>query len=113
MPRKFSQPAFVAKTRPATLGHKDSGIKMPPSPEAINILAETPLKPPHGNPTTSIDRYVTVTPVKKRVLGNSGSVSAGVPTTNNSVKDNIENNPGKKMTIFERLGWDDDYDDLA
>ncbi|KAI1363976.1 DNA replication regulator SLD3-domain-containing protein [Xylaria arbuscula] len=99
MSRKFSQPTFIAKTRPTTLGHRDSGVEMPTSPAAINILAETPVKPQQNNLSTSIDHYITVTPVKTK--------------KDNSVKDNIENKPGKKMTIFERLGWDDNYDDIA
>ncbi|KAI0906112.1 DNA replication regulator SLD3-domain-containing protein [Ustulina deusta] len=112
MYRKMSQPSFVAKTRPATLGHRDSGVEMPPSPGGFNVLAETPVKPPQNNVNASLDHYVTVTPVKKRILGNSAAVSVGMTKTKEA-RDNTENNPGRKMTIFERLGWDDDYDDLA
>ncbi|KAI1425475.1 DNA replication regulator SLD3-domain-containing protein [Xylaria sp. FL1777] len=108
MSRKISQPSFVAKTRPATLGHRDSGIEMPTSPGALNVLAETPVKPPHKNTMASMDHYITVTPAKRRILDKDGAVSVDMAQT-----DNIENNTGRKMTIFERLGWDDDYDDLA
>ncbi|KAI8954394.1 DNA replication regulator SLD3-domain-containing protein [Xylaria longipes] len=103
MSRKISQPSFVAKTRPATLGHRDSGIEMPPSPGGLNVLAETPVKLRQNNTLASMDNYVTVTPVKK-----SG---VAIPVAGTEV-DDTENNPTRKLTIFERLGWDD-YDDLA
>ncbi|KAK5635176.1 hypothetical protein RRF57_010888 [Xylaria bambusicola] len=113
MSRKFPQPIFATKSRPATLGHRDSGIEMPPSPGEANVLTETPVKPLQNNPIVPMDYYVTVTPLKKTTLSNSDGVSVNVTKTNENAKDNIENNPVKKMTIFERLGWDDDYDDLA
>lgn len=107
MSRKISQPSFVAKTRPATLGHRDSGIEIPPSPGGVSVLAETPVKLRQNNAMASMDNYVIVTPVKKRLSGNGGDV----PVAKTKVND-TENNPAKKMSIFERLGWDD-YDDLA
>ncbi|KAI0454805.1 DNA replication regulator SLD3-domain-containing protein [Xylaria acuta] len=110
MSRKISQPSFVAKTRPAKLGHRDSGIEMPSSPGGLNILAETPVKL-RQNAMTSMDNYITVTPIKKRLPGNSGDVPLAGTEANDAGYNN-ENNPGRKMTIFERLGWDD-YDDLA
>ncbi|KAJ8127029.1 hypothetical protein O1611_g6606 [Lasiodiplodia mahajangana] len=112
MSRKFSQPNFAAKSRPATLGHRDSGIKMPSSPAGPNILEETPMKARQNNVITSIDHYVTVTPVKKGMSGNGATAPVGGAGLNDGENDN-ENNPRRKMTIFERLGWDDDYDDLA
>ncbi|KAF2964349.1 hypothetical protein GQX73_g9235 [Xylaria multiplex] len=110
MSRKISQPSFVAKTRPVTLGHRDSGIEIPPTPSRSNVLTETPIKPRRGQVNASMDHYVTVTPVKSRILDNSGAVSADAIKTNNASND--ENKPERKMTIFERLGWDDDYDDI-
>ncbi|KAI1753892.1 DNA replication regulator SLD3-domain-containing protein [Xylaria castorea] len=108
MSRKISQPSFVAKSRPATLGHRDSGIEMPPSPARLNVLAKTPVKLRQDNLMASMDNYITVTPVKKSILDNGGG---DVPVAGIEVND-AENNPAKKRTIFERLGWDD-YDDLA
>ncbi|KAI0538291.1 DNA replication regulator SLD3-domain-containing protein [Xylaria digitata] len=110
MSRKISQPSFVAKTRPATLGHRDSGIELPPTPSRSNILTETPIKPRRNHVNASMDHYVTVTPVKSRILDNGGAVSADAIKTNDA--NNDENKPERKMTIFERLGWDDDYDDI-
>ncbi|KAI0442987.1 DNA replication regulator SLD3-domain-containing protein [Xylaria telfairii] len=107
MSRKISQPSFVTKTRPATLGHRDSGIEIPPSPGGLSVLAETPVKLRQNNAKASMDNYVIVTPVKKRLSGNA----VDAPVAKTKVND-IENNPTKKMSIFERLGWDD-YDDLA
>ncbi|KAJ2974084.1 hypothetical protein NUW58_g8771 [Xylaria curta] len=106
MARKFSQPNFAAKTGPTTLGHRDSGIEMPPSPGRPKVLAETPIKVRQNNVIASMDDYVTVTPVKK-IGTRDGSLDG---TSINGAGHN-ENNP-KKMTIFERFGWDD-YDDLA
>ncbi|KAI0478246.1 DNA replication regulator SLD3-domain-containing protein [Xylaria cf. heliscus] len=106
MSRKISQPSFVAKARPATLGHRDSGIEIPPSPGGLSVLAETPVKPRQSNAKTTMDNYITVTPIKKS-LGHSGSTPVAGPKANDA-----ENNPTRKLTIFERLGWDD-YDDLA
>ncbi|KAI1308067.1 DNA replication regulator SLD3-domain-containing protein [Xylaria venustula] len=108
MSRKFSQPSFVAKIRPTTLDHRDSGIEILPSSGEFSVLAETPVKP-HNNLVTSMDQYITVTPLKKRIL-DKGAAGIAEPHT---PSENIENRPGGKMTIFERLGWDDDYDDLA
>ncbi|KAI0966566.1 DNA replication regulator SLD3-domain-containing protein [Xylaria arbuscula] len=108
MSRKFSQPSFVAKIRPTTLDHRDSGIEIPPSSGESNVLAETPVKP-HNNFIASMDQYITVTPLKKRISDKDAAGMAEPQTPS----ENIENRPGKKMTIFERLGWDDDYDDLA
>ncbi|KAI1825494.1 DNA replication regulator SLD3-domain-containing protein [Xylaria intraflava] len=97
IPRKFSQPSFLSKTQSATLGHEDSGIGLPSSPSGPEILAETPIKARQSKPMTSTGPYITVTPMKKIT-----------PQTNEE-----ETNPKKKMTIFERLGWDDEYDDLV
>ncbi|KAI0427728.1 DNA replication regulator SLD3-domain-containing protein [Xylaria sp. FL1042] len=111
MSRKMNQPSFVTKAKPTTLGHRDSGIEMAPSPGRYSVLAETPVKP-QNNVIASMDDYVTVTPIKRRMLDNGATVAVSVTETNDS-RNNIENRTGRKMTIFERLGWDDDYDDLA
>ncbi|KAI1741322.1 DNA replication regulator SLD3-domain-containing protein [Xylaria scruposa] len=108
MSRKISQPSFVAKSRPATVEHRDSGIEMPPSPGGLNILAETPVKPRQNNLMASMDNYVTVTPIKKSILDNG---SGDIPIVGTGVNDG-DKKPAKKMSIFERLGWDD-YDELA
>ncbi|KAI1165325.1 DNA replication regulator SLD3-domain-containing protein [Nemania serpens] len=114
MSRKISQPSFVAKTRPASFGHQDSGITMPSSPAGPNILEETPIKPRQRNVATSMDHYVTVTPVKKGTPHNRGAITASVGRMEvNEAARSSEENPRRKMTVFERLGWDDDYDELA
>ncbi|KAI0186867.1 DNA replication regulator SLD3-domain-containing protein [Xylaria flabelliformis] len=108
MSRKISQPSFVGKSRPATVEHRDSGIEMPPSPGELNVLAETPVKLRQNNLMASMDNYVTVTPIKKSILDNgSGDIRAVVTEVNGG-----DSKPAKKMSIFERLGWDD-YDELA
>ncbi|KAI1112828.1 DNA replication regulator SLD3-domain-containing protein [Nemania sp. NC0429] len=114
MSRKISQPSFVTKTRPAAaLGHQDSGIAMPPSsPERPNILEETPIKLRQKNVATSMDHYVTVTPVKKGKSSKSAIASVNGLEGHEAAQGD-EKNPRRKMTIFERLGWDDDYDELA
>ncbi|TGJ80491.1 hypothetical protein E0Z10_g8271 [Xylaria hypoxylon] len=112
MSRKISQPNFIAKTRPATLGHRDSGIEIPPTPSRSNILTETPVKPRQNNAIASMDHYVTVTPMKSRILDKGGVVPVDAIEADDNTKDN-ENRPEKKMSIFERLGWDDDYDDIV
>ncbi|KAI3332336.1 DNA replication regulator SLD3-domain-containing protein [Xylariaceae sp. AK1471] len=107
--RKILQPSFVARTRPATLGHRDSGIEMPLSPGEPEILAQTPMKPQRGNMTTSIDHYVTVTPAKKRILDDGQAIFVDGAESNEARHGN-ENSAGREMTIFERLGWMDDGD---
>ncbi|KAI1174912.1 DNA replication regulator SLD3-domain-containing protein [Nemania sp. FL0916] len=109
--RKNAQPKFAAHTQPTTLGHRDSGITMPSSPTGFNILDETPIKPRQNNTINSMDHYVTVTPMKKGATTTSGATSAGKTEARDADHDN-ENIPKKKMTIFEKLGWDDDYGDV-
>ncbi|GAP82985.1 putative DNA replication regulator Sld3 [Rosellinia necatrix] len=111
MPRTIAQPSFVAKRRATTLAHRDSGVEIPPSPGSISILGETPVKARQNNAMTTMDHYVTVTPVKKGTRTNSSTISIKEPEVNNTKRDNT-NTLKKKMTIFERLGWDDDYDEL-
>ncbi|KAI5920668.1 DNA replication regulator SLD3-domain-containing protein [Camillea tinctor] len=83
------------------LGHRDSGIGMPSSPGAGD-LAATPVKPRYG--AGSLDSFVTVTPVKRRVP--DAAVTPSAPPL-----EKAKENGGEKMSIFQRLGWDD-YDDL-
>jgi hypothetical protein len=85
---------------------------MPPSPGQLDILAETPMRLKQKDTITSMDHYVTVTPAKRRILGNVQVVFAGEPAVHDAGQSN-ESNTVKKMTIFERLGWDDDYNDPA
>ncbi|KAI8629176.1 DNA replication regulator SLD3-domain-containing protein [Xylariaceae sp. FL1651] len=106
IPRKILQPRFPAMARPTTLGHRDSGIEMPSSPRGPSILAETPIKPRKSSTSASIDRYVTVTPIKRTL-----SKGQTVPVDGAGISKGKEN--GVKMTIFERLGWNDDDDDLV
>lgn len=87
---------------------------MPSSPAGPNILEETPIKPRQKNVAASMDHYVTVTPVKKGMPDNRGAITASVGGMEvNEAARSSEKNPRRKMTVFERLGWDDDYDELA
>lgn len=108
--QKIPQPNFATKKRPVALGHRDSGIEMPLSPGGPNILAETPIKPRQNNAAGSMDHYVTVTPIKKGIQDNGSAISGG---STKVADDGAIKNSKKEMTIYERLGWDDDYDDLA
>ncbi|KAI1334797.1 DNA replication regulator SLD3-domain-containing protein [Xylariaceae sp. FL0016] len=114
--RKHSQLTSVPGTsRTMLFGHRDSGIGMPSSPGGFE-LAETPMKPRYGAMVGSLDGFVTVTPAKKRVVDIDSTVASGAGNAMDELglleigNDKV---PGKKLSIFERLGWDDDYDDLG
>ncbi|KAI1499294.1 DNA replication regulator SLD3-domain-containing protein [Biscogniauxia marginata] len=110
MSRKTSQMKPLA-ARKSTLGHRDSGIGMPSSPGGVELLAETPVKPRYGG--GSLDQFVTVTPAKNR---SSDKVKDNPSATSKNARgdgdaDVGKENDEKKISIFQRLGWDD-YDDL-
>jgi hypothetical protein len=85
---------------------------MPLSPGEPEILAQTLMKPRQSNKmTASIDDYVIVTPVKKRILENGQAISTGRAAKSNDTGHTDENEGRARMTIFERLGWMDDDDD--
>ncbi|KAI1635174.1 DNA replication regulator SLD3-domain-containing protein [Biscogniauxia mediterranea] len=88
-----------------TLGHRDSGIGMPSSPGGGDLLAATPVKPPRYG-SGSLDSFVTVTPAKRRAVP-----AAVTPSGPENAKEKEKENGGEKLSIFQRLGWDD-YDDL-
>ncbi|KAI1433303.1 DNA replication regulator SLD3-domain-containing protein [Xylaria sp. CBS 124048] len=112
MPRKLSQPSFLNRTQSGKLDHQDSGIACPSSPAGLDVLAETPIKARRGKPITSMTNYVTVTPVKKMMPGNEDTIAKDQRETKVTGHDK-EEIPKKKVSIFERLGWDDYSDDLV
>lgn len=85
------------------LKHRDSGIGMHSPPGGC--LAETPVKRPRFTQRGSLEGFVTVTPVKKRVVNN-------VVATLAQPKLFQEQQSTRKPSIFEKLGWNDDYDEL-
>ncbi|KAK6078155.1 hypothetical protein SCUP234_05481 [Seiridium cupressi] len=87
----------------SSLKPRDSGIGMPSSPGGG--LAETPVKRPRLVTRGSLEGFVTVTPVKKRVVDNTVTAPAQPRLAS-------EKQPIRKMSLYEKLGWDDDYDDL-
>lgn len=100
-----SSPVATRKFLPIPGGglkHRDSGIGMPSSPGGC---IETPVKRPRLVQRGSLEGFVTVTPAKKRVVDN-------VFTTPAQPKLAQTQEPVRKMSIFEKLGWDDDYDEL-
>jgi len=111
MSRKISQPSFAPRSRPATLGHRDSGIDLLSSPGKVDVLVATPIKPRANSLMTPMDTYVTLTPAK--LQDKEQVLPTSVPDARDAGYSNQNNNLGKKLTIFERLGWDDDIDDLA
>lgn len=86
-----------------SLGHRDSGLGMPSSPGGG--LVETPAKKPRVGGVGSLEGYVTVTPVKKR----APNQTVATPVQPEAAK---EKGTPRKLTLFEKMGWDDDYDDL-
>lgn len=103
-----SSPIAARRHPPAPssyLKHRDSGIGMPSSPG--DRLAETPVKRPRLGKTGSLEGYVTVTPVKNR--GTDVDVEAPDVPKLHLEKDQKQT---RTMSLYERLGWDDDFDDL-
>ncbi|KAI0838879.1 DNA replication regulator SLD3-domain-containing protein [Hypoxylon sp. FL0890] len=80
---------------------RKSYSKMPQNDSGIDMgeLTETPVKP-RAVPVP-VEGLVAATPAKRRILDS---------TTANASKAAVENGkePGRKMSIYERLGWDDD-----
>ncbi|KAI0177146.1 DNA replication regulator SLD3-domain-containing protein [Pestalotiopsis sp. NC0098] len=103
-----SSPIAARRHPPAPssyLKHRDSGIGMPSSPG--DRLAETPVKRPRLGKTGSLEGYVTVTPVKNR--GTDVDIEAPDVPKLHLEKDQKQT---RTMSLYERLGWDDDFDDL-
>ncbi|KAI1136934.1 DNA replication regulator SLD3-domain-containing protein [Hypoxylon sp. FL0543] len=86
-----SSPIILRKSS-STMSFRDSGIEM-------DELTETPVKS-RAVPVPS-EGIVATTPTKRRILDS---------TTANSNKATVgeAKEPGRKMSIYERLGWDDD-----
>ncbi|OTB05520.1 hypothetical protein M426DRAFT_319793 [Hypoxylon sp. CI-4A] len=95
----------IMSRKSSSMSFHDSGIGMPQSPE--DELTETPVKP-RAVPLP-LEDVVAVTPSKRRLLEKDMSAMNSLkrPTS----KDGEE--PKKQSSIYERLGWDDDFDELA
>lgn len=94
-----SQPNLLSVPS-SSLRHRDSGIEMPSTPARRGGIAETPVK----RARVSLENFVTVTPANKRVVDDVGAAE------NVAAK---EKERARQMSIYEKLGWDDDEDDLA
>ncbi|RYP74230.1 hypothetical protein DL771_003163 [Monosporascus sp. 5C6A] len=117
--RRMAQPKFAVPRRRPLVAHDDSGIGMPSSPGG---LAETPRKP-RSVPQDS----VAVTPVKAAAVGGVGaggaSAVAVARTGGNDAAANgaaavakqekEKENNARRVSIYEKLGWDDDSDELG
>ncbi|KAI1330818.1 DNA replication regulator SLD3-domain-containing protein [Xylariaceae sp. FL0255] len=112
--RKIAQPQLFAGAKTASLDHRDSGIGLLSSPNGPTPLTKTPVKRRHDNsPVASNDQYVTVTPAKMRILNSRDIVPVHDDIENQKSDLHQEKENGRTLTIYERLGWDDDFDDLA
>ncbi|RYP55081.1 hypothetical protein DL769_010244 [Monosporascus sp. CRB-8-3] len=116
--RRMAQPKLAVPMRRPLVAHDDSGIGMPSSPGG---LAETPRKP-RSVPQDS----VAAMPVKAAVLGGigaGGGSAVAVARTGDSdaaakgaevaAKQEEKENNARRVSIYERLGWDDDSDELG
>ncbi|KAL7628049.1 hypothetical protein AAE478_002245 [Parahypoxylon ruwenzoriense] len=83
---------------------RDSGVEMPTSP--MNELAETPIKP--RVVPIPLEGLVAATP-SKRKSPNKDTITATAEIA--TTKDGEDH--GRRLSIFERLGWDDDFDELG
>ncbi|RYP30346.1 hypothetical protein DL767_006320 [Monosporascus sp. MG133] len=116
---RMAQPKFAAPMRRPLVAHDDSGIGMPSSPGG---LAETPRKPrsvPQGS--------VAATPAKAAVVGGVGvgdgsAVAVARTGDNDAAADGAmvvakqgkeKENNARRVSIYEKLGWDDDSDELG
>ncbi|KAI2466134.1 DNA replication regulator SLD3-domain-containing protein [Annulohypoxylon bovei var. microspora] len=88
-----SSPIMARKS--SSISFQDSGI-------GLDELFETPVKP-RAVPIPQ-EGLVAATPAKRRILES---------TTANASTDRGTTEPGRKLSIFERLGWDDDLDELG
>ncbi|OTA57705.1 hypothetical protein K449DRAFT_335204 [Hypoxylon sp. EC38] len=86
-----SSPIMLRKSS-SMMSFRDSGIEM-------DELTETPLKPrPVPVPSEGL---VAATPTKRRILDTTTANANKAATADGK-------EPGRKMSIYERLGWDDD-----
>ncbi|KAI1410865.1 DNA replication regulator SLD3-domain-containing protein [Hypoxylon sp. FL1857] len=91
-----SSPIMLRKSS-SMMSFRDSGIEM-------DELTETPVRP-RAVPA-SMEGLVAATPTKRRILDTTAA------NTNKAAAENGKD-PGRKMSIYERLGWDDDLDELG
>ncbi|KAI1094894.1 DNA replication regulator SLD3-domain-containing protein [Rostrohypoxylon terebratum] len=87
----------IMSRKSSSLSFHDSGI-------GLDELVETPVKP-RAVPIPS-DGVVAGTPMKRRILESTVANSSS-----DSKKPAAE--PARKLSIYERLGWDDDLDELS
>ncbi|RYP18876.1 hypothetical protein DL765_003664 [Monosporascus sp. GIB2] len=117
--RRMAQCKPAASMRRPLVAHDDSGIGMPSSPGG---LAETPRKP-RSVPKDS----VAATPVKAAAVGGvgaGGGSAVAVAQTGDSdaaangaaavaKQEKEKESNARRVSIYERLGWDDDSDELG
>ncbi|KAI0882809.1 DNA replication regulator SLD3-domain-containing protein [Annulohypoxylon maeteangense] len=87
----------LVSRKSSSLSFHDSGI-------GFDELTETPIKP-RAVPIPS-DGIVAGTPTKRRILESTAA-------NNSSNTKNPTAEPARKLSIYERLGWDDDLDELG
>ncbi|XXG98129.1 hypothetical protein Hte_004450 [Hypoxylon texense] len=95
----------IMSRKPSLKSFRDSGIDIPSSPD--NGLTETPVK--SRAPPVPLEGLVAATPTKRRILSNGSNIANTGKVSTEAGKEN----PERRQSIFERLGWDDDFDDLA
>lgn len=87
----------IMSRKSSTLSFHDSGI-------GLDELVETPVKP-RAVPIP-LDGVVAGTPMKRRILESTVANSSS-----DSKKPTAE--PARKLSIYEQLRWDDDFDELG
>ncbi|KAI1214152.1 DNA replication regulator SLD3-domain-containing protein [Annulohypoxylon truncatum] len=87
----------IMSRKSSSLSFHDSGI-------GFDELVETPVKP-RAVPIPS-DGIVAGTPTKRRIL--ESTAANGSSSVSNTTAE-----PARKLSIYERLGWDDDLDELG
>lgn len=121
---KIAQPNFTKAPRRSLVPHDDSGIglpsSLPSSPGSIGggALADTPHKP-RAVAKSVPEGCIASTPAKTRGVGSTG-VSKPISSVSNVAAQKSTNPKGtaveetaRRPSIYERLGWDDDFDELG
>ncbi|KAI1383106.1 DNA replication regulator SLD3-domain-containing protein [Hypoxylon trugodes] len=97
----------IMSRKASIMSFRDSGIEMPPSPH--DQLTETPMKP-RAAPAPP-QRRVAATPTRRRTL-ESGTKDIAPAALSEKATVNAKE-PARKASIYEKLGWDDDFDELS
>ncbi|KAI1105191.1 DNA replication regulator SLD3-domain-containing protein [Jackrogersella minutella] len=90
----------IRSRKSSSMSFQDSGI-------GLDELTETPVKPrPMPIPLKGPDDPVMATPTKRRILDSTTANFSKVTSEKGKT-------PERKLSIYERLGWDDDLDELG